>query len=96
VKYTGLLSFMLGATDTTKSPDAAPLGIVIEIEASPHELIVAAVPGNRTTLDPWDAPKKEPETTTWVPTGPVVAEREVIAGAGEVAELNETLSNVAV
>jgi hypothetical protein len=86
---------MLGATDTTKSPDVAPLGIVIVIDMSLHELIVAAAPWSRTILDPCEAPNPEPEITTWLPADPVVAETAVIAGAKEPVDANETLSNVA-
>jgi hypothetical protein len=41
-------------------------------------------------------PNPVPKIVTWLPTGPDVAERLEIAGAGLVAELIETLSNVAV
>ena len=48
-KYTGLLSFMLGAAETNTSPEVAPAGIVVLTELSLHELIVSGVPFKRTT-----------------------------------------------
>jgi hypothetical protein len=96
VKSTGLLSFMLGATDTTRSPDIAPLGIVIVIDVSLQELIVTTVPFSNTTLLPCELPKPEPVIVTWLPTDAVVAEIPLICGAGFADELIDTLSNVAV
>jgi len=60
VKTTGLLSFMLGATDTTKYPDVAPTGTVVVIEVSLHELIVMGAEFNITALLPCVAPKPDP------------------------------------
>jgi hypothetical protein len=96
VKTTGLLSSMLGATDTTRSPDVAPVGIVIVIDVLLQELIVTAEPLSSTTLLPCEAPNPVPEITTWLPTEPVVAETPVIAGAGLAVVLTDTLSNVSV
>src|SRR5882757_11118452 len=95
-KVIGLLSFMLGWTETSSKPDDAPVGIVMLIEASLHELMVTAAPSKYTTLLPCVAPNPEPAIVTWLPIGPVVAETLVMTGAGVVIEPTETLSNVAV
>jgi hypothetical protein len=87
---------MLGATDTTKSPDVAPLGMVMMIEVVLHESTVTGVSFRRTTLLPWSDPKPDPEITAWLPTDPVVAETDVIAGAALEVELTDTLSYVPV
>jgi hypothetical protein len=87
---------MLGATDTAKRPEVAPVGIVAIIAVGLQELIVSGDPFSNTWLVDSEVPKPEPDTTTWLPTAPVVAESPVIAGAGEVVELIDTLSNVAV
>jgi hypothetical protein len=42
------------------------------------------------------APNPDPEMTTDVPTGPAVVDSELIAGAGALGVLTDTLSNVAV
>ena len=96
MKRTALLSFMLGAMETSKGPEVAPGGIVIVIDVPPQVLIVTAVPFSRTALPPCEAAKPEPEITTWLPIEPVVAETAVMTGAGAAAELTDTLSNVAV
>ncbi len=96
MKRTALLSFMLGAMDTSKGPEVAPTGIVMLIAVPLQVLIVTAAPFSRTTLPPCEAPKPEPEITTWLPIEPVVAETAVMTGAGAAAELTDTLSNVAV
>ena len=96
VKRTALLSFMLGATETSKGPEVAPTGMVILIDVPLQVLIVTAAPFSRTALPPCKAPKPEPEITTWLPMDPVVAETAVMTGAGAAAELTDTLSNVAV
>jgi hypothetical protein len=49
---TELLSFMLGATETIRYPDVAPVGIVIVIAALLQELIVTGTAFNSTTLSP--------------------------------------------
>jgi hypothetical protein len=89
---------MLGATDTTIGPEVAPVGIVITINALLQVLIVTGVPFKFTKLPPCEAPNPEPEIITWLPTGPVVANRLVITGAGkpDPGALIDTLSNVAV
>src|SRR5712691_3367890 len=87
---------MLGAMETSKSPEVAPSGIVIAMDVPLQVLIVTPAPFSRTALPPCEAPKPEPEITTWLPTEPVVAETAVITGAGAAAELTDTLSNVAV
>lgn len=81
VKFTGLLSFMLDATETTNGPVVAPVGIVKVMEVALQELIVATLPFRRTTPLPAEVPKPEPEIDTWLPIDPVVAEKLVIAGA---------------
>src|SRR6266850_3314879 len=96
VKRTALLSFMLGAAETSKGPEVAPTGMVILIDVPLQVLIVTAAPFSRTALPPCKAPKPEPEITTWLPMDPVVAETAVMTGAGAAAELTDTLSNVAV
>jgi hypothetical protein len=64
VNVSGLLSFMLGATDTTKYPEVAPAGMVIRIEVALQVLIVTGAPFRYTTLLPCDVPNPEPEITT--------------------------------
>jgi hypothetical protein len=91
-----LLSFISGATDTTTGPVVAPTGIVMVIEVSLQLLTITGDPLSNTRLPPCTAPKPEPEITTWLPTGPVVADRPLMTGAGAAAELTDTLSNVAV
>jgi hypothetical protein len=93
---TALLSFMLGATETSNGPEVAPAGIVIVIAVALHELILTGRVLNVTTLPFCVAPKPVPLITTWLPASPVVADRPVMTGAGEVVELTDTLSNVAV
>jgi hypothetical protein len=87
---------MLGATETSNGPEVAPTGIVTMIEVLVHELTVMGAPFSITKLPPCDAPKPVPVMFTWLPIEPVVAETLVIAGAGVVVELTETLSKVAV
>src|SRR5271169_1398189 len=87
---------MLGATDTTNGPEAAPAGMVMLIDAALQLLMVTGVPFRSTTLLPCVAPKLEPLTVTWLPINPVVADTLVITGAGAAAEFTDTLSNVAV
>src|SRR5438128_9821879 len=88
VNSTGLLSFILGATETTRCPEVAPDGIAMVIELSLHELTVASTPFKVTWLSPCVVPKPEPEMMTGLPMGPVVAERLVTMGPG----FTETLS----
>jgi hypothetical protein len=64
VKITGLLSFMLGATDTTKGPEVAPDGMVMVMDVALQELIVTPAPFSSTTLPPWGVPNPVPEITT--------------------------------
>jgi hypothetical protein len=87
---------MVGATDTARIPEVAPLGIVIVMDVADQELIVVGRPFKRTWLLPADAPKPVPEITTWLPMEPVVAETLVMRGAVDEVELIETLSSVAV
>src|SRR5713226_5877316 len=87
---------MLGAMETSKGPEVAPGGIVIVMDVPLQVLIVTAAPFSRTALPPCEAPKPEPEITTWLPIDPVVAETAVMTGAGAAAELTDTPSNVAV
>jgi hypothetical protein len=87
---------MLGATDTTMGPDVAPTGIVTAMDVLLQELIVSGEPLNSAALLPCDAPNPDPEIVIWLPTGPVVADKFVITGAGDAAELIDTLSKVAV
>ena len=96
MKSTGLLSFILGATETAKYPDVAPDGIVIVIDVALQELIVTGLSFSTTALFPCEAPNPEPEITIWLPAEAVVADTLVIAGAGFAVVLIETLSNVAV
>jgi uncharacterized membrane protein YdfJ with MMPL/SSD domain len=96
VNATVLLLSRLGPTKTAKSPEVAPVGIVMLIDVAFQELIVTGAPFRVTVLPPWEAPKPDPEITTWVPIGPVVVDSPVITGAGVVVELTDTLSNVAV
>jgi len=96
VKRTALLSFMLGATDTSIGPVVAPAGMLMVIDVSLQLLIVTAAPFSNTALPPCVAPNPDPEITTWLPIDPVVADTAVIAGAGAPAEFTDTLSNVAV
>ena len=96
MKVTGLLLFMLGATDTAKGPEVAPDGTVMVMDVVLQELMVTSPPFSVTMLLPWDPPNPVPEITTGLPIGPVVAEALVMTGAGAEAELTDTLSKVAV
>jgi hypothetical protein len=87
---------MLGAMETSISPELAPTGIVMLIDVPLHVLIVTAVPFSSTALPPCKAPNPVPDITTWLPIDPVVADTAVMTGAGAAAELTDTLSNVAV
>jgi hypothetical protein len=96
VKVIGLLAFMLGAAKTASGPVVAPDAIVALIDVLLHVLMVSSVPFSITALLPCEVPNPVPEITTWLPTGPVVAETVLITGAGTAAELTDTLSSVAV
>ena len=87
---------MLGATETSIGPVVAPAGRVMVSDVSLQLLMVTAAPFSSTALAPCEAPKPDPEITTWLPIDPVVAETAVINGAGADAEFTDTLSNVAV
>src|SRR5258708_40082832 len=87
---------MLGATETSKDPELAPVGMVMLIDVPLQVLTVTAAPFSSTALPPCAAPNPEPDITTWLPMDPVVADTAVITGAGAAAELTDTLSNVAV
>ena len=93
-KYTGLLSFIPGATETIKLPDVAPDGIVVCTDVALQELIVTGTPLSVTMLPLCVAPKPVPLMVTLLPTDPVVAERLVMTGPGVAVELTDTLSNV--
>jgi hypothetical protein len=96
VKETGLLLFMLGATDTTNDPDVAAEGIVMAMELVLQLLTVVGDPFSVTVLLPCEAPNAEPSISTWVPMGPSVGEMLLMNGEGLAAVLTETLSKVAV
>jgi hypothetical protein len=64
VNVTGLLLFMLGATDTARGPEVAPEGIVIVNEVGLQELIVTSPSFSVTMLLPWGVPKPVPVITT--------------------------------
>ena len=87
---------MLGARDTSRYPEVAPDGIVMMIEVLLQELTVTGTLFKVTKLLPSEEPNAEPVTTTWLPTGPVVAERPVMTGEWIVVLFTETESNVAV
>lgn len=91
-KATGLLLFMLGATETTIGPDVAPGGTVTVIEFALQLLIVTGAPFSVTALLPCEDPKAVPDMNTWVPTGPDVGEMLLINGEGLAVVLTETLS----
>jgi hypothetical protein len=91
-----LLSFIDGATETTIGPEVAPVGIVTVIELAVQKLTVTAALLRKTVLAPCEAPNPEPDITNSVPTDPVVADMLEITGAGDDAELIDTLSKVAV
>jgi hypothetical protein len=91
-----LLSFILGATETTIRPDVAPDGIVAVIDVSLQEMMINAKPLSIATLPSWEVPNPVPEIVTWLPTDPVVAEIPLMTGGVDEAEVIETLSNVAV
>jgi hypothetical protein len=95
VKRIALLSFMLGAMETSKGPEVAPAGMVMLSDVPLQVLTVTAAPFSNTALPPCAAPNPEPDITTWLPMDPVVADTAVMAGAGAAAELTDTLSNVA-
>jgi hypothetical protein len=93
---TALLSFIVGATDTTRRPLLAPVGIVSVMDVPLHELIVTGASFKYTRLFPWEEPKPFPVSTTWLPMGPVEADTFVITGTGRAAELMDILSKFAV
>jgi hypothetical protein len=95
VNCTALLSFRLGATETTKSPVVAPLGRVTVIEFAAQELIVTGTAFSVTMLPAPLGPNPDPEITTWLPTGAVVADTPEMYGLGVTVEFTETLSYVA-
>jgi len=91
-----LLSFMLGATDTTKGPEVAPVEMVMLMEVALQELMVNTLSFSSATLLPCEAPNPLPEITTWLPSTPLVADTLLITGAGAATVLTDTLSKVAV
>ena len=96
MKVTGLLAFMLGATETTNGPEVAPDGTLVLMVLLLQPLMVASEPFNVTVLVPCVAPKPLPDITIGFPIVPVVAETVLIAGAATEAKFTDTLSNVAV
>ena len=56
--------FMVGATETAKGPEVAPVAIVMVIDVSLQELIVIGAPFSSTTLLPCVAPNPLPLITT--------------------------------
>jgi hypothetical protein len=64
VKATGLLLFMLGATDTASGPEVAPDAIVMVMDAALQELMLIGAPFSSTTLLPCVAPNPLPDITT--------------------------------
>jgi hypothetical protein len=68
-------------TVTVTLPDLAPDGTAATMRVALQLLAAAAVPLNRTTLEPCVAPKFEPLMVTAVPTGPEVGDKLVMVGA---------------
>ena len=64
VNVTGLLLFMLGATNTANGPEVAPAGIVMLIDVALHELMLTGMPFNITPLLPCVAANPVPVITT--------------------------------
>src|SRR5215467_8984629 len=87
---------MLGATDTTRFPEAAPEGIVNSIYVLLQRSIVTGTEFSKTTLPPCTSPKPAPNIVTRFPTDPVVAETLVIVGAEAPDVVTDTLSSLAV
>jgi hypothetical protein len=96
VKVKGLLSFMVGARETIRGPEVAPVPTVVTIDVSLQDTIVARVVLNVTKLPFCEEPNPLPVIVTWVPTTPDAGETPVIAGAGEAVGLTDTLSKVTV
>jgi hypothetical protein len=55
---------MVGATETNKGPEVAPMGMVIIMDVLLHELMVTAAPFSNTRLPFWELANPEPEITT--------------------------------
>ena len=91
-----LLSFMLGPRDTTRGPEVAPAGMVMEMDDVLQELIVMGASFTYTVLLPCVFPKPEPEIVTWSPTRTSLPERDVITGGAVAPVVSETLSKLAV
>src|SRR5260370_17001364 len=87
---------MVGAEEVSKGTEAAPKGMVMFMDVVLQELLLTGAPFSSTTLAPCEAPNPVPEITTGLPTGPLVAETLVMAGAGAEGVLSDTLSKVAV
>lgn len=64
VNSMGLLSIIVGASTTAKTPEVAPVGIVMAIELFVPEVTVTADPFRRTELLPCDTPNPVPEMVT--------------------------------
>jgi hypothetical protein len=65
---------------TTTGPEVAPSGTGATILLALQLVGVAMAPLKVTVLDPWVAPKLEPEIVTDVPMGPDIGLRPVILG----------------
>jgi len=87
---------MVGATRTARGPDVAPVGIVAVTDVALQAVTGATTPLTITVPVLCVAPNPDPEMTTDVPTGPAVVDSELMAGAGALGVLTDTLSNVAV
>jgi|SRR6266436_7854292 len=87
---------MLDPVRTNTDPEVAPAGIVKTIAEALQTLVVMGTPFIVTMLLPSEVPKFAPESATWVPIEPVVAEKLEMTGAGCAFELTDTLSKVAV
>ena len=70
VKVTGLLLFILGATETIIGPDVAPAGTVMVIELSLQLVIVTGAPFSVTALLPCENPNAVPDINTCAPSRP--------------------------
>jgi len=84
VKRTALLSFMLGATETSK-PEVLT-GMVMLIDVLLQVLMVTAAPFSRTALA-LARLQNQNRKSHLLPMDPVVAETAVMTGAGAAAEL---------
>ena len=86
MKVTPLLGWP--ATVTRTRPVVAPAGTLMTMLVLDQLVGVIAMLLSFTVLDPCVAPKFVPVIVTEVPTGPLVGDSVVIAGAGAGAALN--------